>query len=74
MKICLCWTPENSISDIAKNENDKIKPKLDEKKIDPFKIEAKINNSVAKLALTSSLSKLHSSFYIDLLSHFVQVS
>ena len=47
------------------------KTKLLAKKIGPFKIETMINSNVARLVLPRSLRKLHPSFNIDLLSHFV---
>ena len=45
--------------------------KLVAKKIGPFKIERMINQNVAKLTLPRAFIKLHPSFNIDLLSHFV---
>ena len=48
-----------------------MKPKLAAKTISSFKIVAMITSNVFKLALPRTLSKLHSSFNIDLQIHFV---
>ena len=45
--------------------------KLLAEKIGPFKIETMINNNGNKLVLPRNLRKLHSTFNIELLSHFV---
>ena len=47
------------------------KTNLSPKTIGPPEIEAMINNNVAKLVLPRNLSRLHPSFNIDLLGHFV---
>uniref|UniRef100_A0AAV1UHC2 Chromo domain-containing protein n=1 Tax=Peronospora matthiolae TaxID=2874970 RepID=A0AAV1UHC2_9STRA len=53
------------------NGQDATNSKLVAKKIGPFKIKKMINQNVAKLTLPRALLKLHPSFNIDLLSHFV---
>ncbi|DAZ93820.1 TPA: hypothetical protein N0F65_004209 [Lagenidium giganteum] len=48
------------------------KAKLAARKIGPFQIEHIIIENVAKLILPRNLKRLHSSFNVDLLSHFVE--
>ena len=48
------------------------KAKLAAKKVGPFKILAMINENAARLRLPRSMSRLHSTFNVDLLHHYIE--